>query len=212
MNISRPLSGRACASPPALRYAVDMSTDSSDLSGKLLIAMPGMDDPRFVKCVIFLCVHSEEGSMGLIINKPAPGLSLKDLLEQFDITSESENGNMPIHFGGPVEHGRGFVLHSAEYMIPESTLRVDGHFGMTATLDILQAMAAGGGPARRILALGYAGWGSGQLEDEIQQNGWLACDASPDIVFSADNNGKWRAALASIGIDPTMLSSEAGRA
>ena len=189
-----------------------MSTDSIDLSGKLLIAMPGMDDPRFERSVIFMCAHSEEGSMGLIINKPAPALKLKDLLEQLDISPGHQSGGMPIHFGGPVEHGRGFVLHSSEYMIPNSTLRVDERFGMTATLDILEAMAEGGGPARRILALGYAGWGSGQLEDEIQLNGWLTCDASPDIVFSDDNKGKWVAALASLGIDPVMLSTEAGRA
>jgi len=189
-----------------------MSTDSIDLCGKLLIAMPGVEDPRFEKSVIFICAHSEEGSMGLIVNKPAPDLRLKDLLEQLDISPGHESGGMPVHFGGPVEHGRGFVLHSGEYMIPNSTLRVDGHFGMTATLDILKAMAKGGGPARRILALGYAGWESGQLEDELQHNDWLTCDASPDIVFSRDDKGKWMAALASLGINPVMLSSEAGRA
>ncbi len=189
-----------------------MSTDSTDLSGKLLIAMPGMGDPRFEKSVVFLCAHSEDGSMGLIVNKPAPELKLKDLLEQLDISPGHESGAMPVHFGGPVEHGRGFVLHSGEYMIPNSTLRVDGRFGMTATLDILQAMAKGGGPEQRILALGYAGWGSGQLEEEIQQNGWLTCEASPDIVFSSDDKGKWVAALRSLGIDPILLSPEAGRA
>ncbi len=208
----RPPVTRTCAPPPALRYAADMSTDSIDLCGKLLIAMPGVEDPRFEKSVIFICAHSEEGSMGLIVNKPAPDLRLKDLLEQLDISPGHESGGMPVHFGGPVEHGRGFVLHSGEYMIPNSTLRVDGHFGMTATLDILKAMAKGGGPARRILALGYAGWESGQLEDELQHNDWLTCDASPDIVFSRDDKGKWMAALASLGINPVMLSSEAGRA
>jgi len=189
-----------------------MSADSIDLSGKLLIAMPGTGDPRFERSVVFMCAHSEDGSMGIIINKPAPSLKLKDVLEQLDIDPDHESGRMPIHFGGPVEHGRGFVLHSGEYMIPDSTLRVDERFGMTATLDILQAMAEGGGPKRRIVALGYAGWVSGQLEDEIQLNGWLTCDASPDIVFSVDDKGKWVAALASMGIDPIMLSTEAGRA
>ena len=189
-----------------------MTTDSIDLSGKLLIAMPGMGDPRFEKSVIFMCAHSNDGSMGLIVNKPASDLKLKDLLEQLKISPGHGSGSMPVHFGGPVEHGRGFVLHSGEYMIPNSTLRVDGRFGMTATLDILQAMAEGGGPDQRILALGYAGWGSGQLEKEIRQNGWLTCEASPDIVFSADDQGKWMAALASLGINPLMLSSEAGRA
>ncbi len=189
-----------------------MSKDSIDLSGKLLIAMPGTTDPRFEGSVIFLCDHSEEGSMGLIVNKPAPSLKLKDLLEQLDIDTDHESGRIPVHFGGPVEHGRGFVLHSGEYSIPDSTLRVDKRFGMTATLDVLQAMAEGGGPERRIVALGYAGWVSGQLEKEIQLNGWLTCDASPDIVFADDNKGKWVAALASLGIDPIMLSTEAGRA
>ncbi len=203
---------RTCASTRALRYAVSMNIDFVDLSGKLLIAMPGMGDPRFEKSVIFMCAHSADGSMGLIINKPASDLRLKDLLKQLDISPGDQSGGMPVHFGGPVEHGRGFVLHSGEYMIPNSTLRVDDRFGMTATLDILQAMAEGGGPERRILALGYAGWGSGQLEEEIQRNGWLTCEALPDIVFSTDDEGKWVAALASLGIDPIMLSPQAGRA
>jgi len=189
-----------------------MNIDFVDLSGKLLIAMPGMGDPRFEKSVIFMCAHSADGSMGLIINKPASDLRLKDLLKQLDISPGDQSDGMPVHFGGPVEHGRGFVLHSGEYMIPNSTLRVDDRFGMTATLDILQAMAEGGGPERRILALGYAGWGSGQLEEEIQRNGWLTCEALPDIVFSTDDEGKWVAALASLGIDPIMLSPQAGRA
>jgi len=203
---------RTCASTRALRYAVSMNIDFVDLSGKLLIAMPGMGDPRFEKSVIFMCAHSADGSMGLIINKPASDLRLKDLLKQLDISPGDQSDGMPVHFGGPVEHGRGFVLHSGEYMIPNSTLRVDDRFGMTATLDILQAMAEGGGPERRILALGYAGWGSGQLEEEIQRNGWLTCEALPDIVFSTDDEGKWVAALASLGIDPIMLSPQAGRA
>ncbi|WP_425051458.1 YqgE/AlgH family protein [Psychromarinibacter sp. S121] len=184
----------------------------NDLSGKLLIAMPGMGDPRFEKSVVFMCAHSDDGSMGLIVNKPAPGVAMDDLLEQLDIPRGAASEGVGVHFGGPVEHGRGFVLHSGDYATQSSTLQVDDRFGMTATLDILQDMASGGGPEKRILALGYSGWGPGQLEDEIQQNGWLTCDATPEIVFAADNGGKWSAALASLGIDPLSLSAEAGHA
>lgn len=186
--------------------------DSADLGGKLLIAMPGMGDPRFDKSVIYMCAHSPEGSMGLIVNKPAPGLKMDDLLEQLSIARGDGSRDMRVHFGGPVEHGRGFVLHSADYEANESTLKVDDRFGMTATLDILTDMAQGAGPKQRILALGYAGWAPGQLEDEIHRNGWLTCDAQPEIVFSADDDGKWVAALAVLGIDPLLLSAEAGRA
>ncbi|MDF0601045.1 YqgE/AlgH family protein [Psychromarinibacter sp. C21-152] len=186
--------------------------DFTDLSGKLLIAMPGMGDPRFEKSVVFMCAHSDDGSMGLIVNKPAPGLEMDDLLEQLEIPRGEGSRGVHVHFGGPVEHGRGFVLHSGDYATQSSTLRVDDRFGMTATLDILQDMASGSGPEQRILALGYSGWGPGQLEDEIHQNGWLTCDASPEIVFAPDDGGKWAAALASLGIDPLLLSAEAGRA
>lgn len=186
--------------------------DSTDLCGKLLIAMPGMGDPRFEGSVIFMCAHSPEGSMGLIVNKPAPGLKMDDLLEQLSIPRGQGSRDVAVHFGGPVEHGRGFVLHSAEYAASEATLKVDDRFGMTATLDILTDMAQGAGPERRILALGYAGWGPGQLEDEIHRNGWLTCDAVPEIVFGADDSGKWVAALKSLGIDPLLLSATSGRA
>lgn len=187
-------------------------TDSADLSGKLLIAMPGMGDPRFEKSVIYMCVHSEEGSMGLIVNKPTPGVKTDDLLDQLLIPKGAGSRGVTVHFGGPVEHGRGFVLHSADYTQNESTLLVDERFGMTATLDILQDMAAGSGPDQRIVALGYAGWGPGQLDAEIHRNGWLTCDATPGIVFAKDNSVKWTAALKSLGIDPLTLSATAGRA
>ena len=186
--------------------------DSVDLNGQLLIAMPGMGDPRFERSVVYMCAHSSEGAMGLIVNKPAQGVQMNDLLEQLKIPRSDLDHNMQVHFGGPVEHGRGFVLHSGEYEGAEATMSVDPRFGMTATLDILQDMANGVGPAQKILALGYAGWGPGQLEDEIHSNGWLTCDASPDIVFGADDDGKWTAALNSMGIDPLLLSSAAGRA
>lgn len=194
-------------------YVVIMKApDSADLCGKLLIAMPGMGDPRFDKSVVYICAHSPEGSMGLIVNKPAAGLTMNDLLEQLKIPHGRGSRDVAVHFGGPVEHGRGFVLHSADYSVNEATLTVDDRFGMTATLDILSDMAQGVGPQRQILALGYAGWGPGQLEDEIHRNGWLTCDASPEIVFGSNDGGKWLAALKSLGIDPLLLSAEAGRA
>lgn len=191
---------------------MESDEDFDDLSGKLLIAMPGMGDPRFEKSVVYLCAHSDDGSMGLIVNKPAPGLAMDDLLEQLDIPKGDGSRGVSVYFGGPVEHGRGFVLHSGDYASTSSTLRVDDRFGMTATLDILQDMASGGGPERRILALGYSGWGPGQLEGEIQRNGWLTCDASHEIVFAPDDTSKWAAALKSLGVDPLSLSAEAGRA
>ena len=182
------------------------------LTGKLLIAMPGMGDPRFEKSVVFLCVHSEDGSMGLIVNKPTEDMSFSDLLDQLSIESGEINAVPSVYFGGPVELGRGFVLHSGEYQQPDSTLRVDRTFGMTASLEVLEDLAQGVGPDRAILALGYAGWGPGQLEGEIAQNGWLIADANPTLVFSEDDQGKWTAALKELGIDPLLLSAAAGRA
>ena len=188
------------------------ASDSSDLTGKLLIAMPGMGDPRFDKSVIYLCDHSDKGSMGLIVNKPAPGLSMDDLLDQLSIARGPGSRGICVHFGGPVENGRGFVLHSDDYGSKDSTLHISGGFGMTATLDILEDIAQGRGPAQRLLALGYAGWGPGQLESELQRNGWLTCDASNATVFEEEDAEKWSAALKSLGIDPLLLSAEAGRA
>ncbi len=183
-----------------------------DLSGKLLIAMPGMGDPRFDRSVIFLCAHSDDGAMGLIVNQPAAELQFADLLEQLDIAPEDVEAAPQIHVGGPVEHGRGFVLHSADYNLEGATLQVDATFGMTATLEILEDMARGTGPKRALLTLGYSGWAPGQLEGELAQNGWLTCDASAEIVFAPSNDRKWEMALASLGIDPLVLSVSAGRA
>lgn len=182
------------------------------LEGKLLIAMPGMGDPRFERSVIFMCAHSEDGALGLIVNKPAPELKFATLIEQLGIDAGDPKRDIRVHFGGPVENGRGFVLHSADYESDESTLKVDDTFGMTATLDVLEDIANGFGPNSALLALGYSGWGPGQLEDEILQNGWLTCQAAPEIVFGADDEGKWNAALSTLGIDARMLSGTAGRA
>lgn len=174
--------------------------------------MPGMGDPRFDRSVIFMCSHGEDGALGLIVNKPTPSVSFAGLLEQLNIGGGSPQRDISVHFGGPVENGRGFVLHSGDYGDNTSTLRIGADFGMTATLDILEDIAQGDGPEDAILALGYAGWGPGQLESEILANGWLTCDALSDIVFRAEDEGKWAAALSSIGVDPLTLSATAGRA
>ena len=184
----------------------------SQLEGKLLIAMPGMGDPRFEKSVIFLCAHSADGALGLIVNKPAPDLSFANLLKQLEIEVPALLRDVPVYFGGPVESGRGFVLHSGDYASEASTLQVSEQFGMTSTLDVLEDLARDTGPANALLALGYAGWGPGQVEDEILQNGWLTCDASLQLVFNNDEDTKWMAALATLGVDALMLSADAGRA
>lgn len=188
-----------------------MSETATSLEGQLLIAMPGMGDPRFEKSVVFMCAHSEDGALGLIVNKPTEDLSFSSLLEQLDIEVDPKR-DIRIHFGGPVEHGRGFVLHTGDYRSNESTLHVNDTFGMTATRDVLEDIARGDGPSSALLALGYAGWGPGQLEDEILQNGWLTCEASPDLVFGQDDDGKWSAALKTLGVDALLLSGTAGRA
>lgn len=185
---------------------------SLQLTGKMLIAMPGMPDPRFGQSVVMICAHSDEGAMGLIINKPTGDLTVHDLMEQLEIAPGPTVPRSPVHFGGPVEHARGFVLHGAGYRSNISTLEVPGGFAMTATLDILEDMAAGKGPAQALVALGYAGWGPGQLEGEIAQNGWLICEADPALVFDLPASDRWEGALKTLGISPLTLSSEAGRA
>ncbi len=186
--------------------------DAQHLDGKLLIAMPSMGDPRFDRSVIYVCAHSDDGAMGLIVNKPADDLNFSDLLDQLDITAERPIEAIDVHYGGPVEHGRGFVLHSRDYQTQDATLIVNDQFGMTATLDILEDISQGHGPESCLLALGYAGWGPGQLEGEIRENGWLTCDAKTALVFSRDHGSKWKAAMEEVGIDPRMLSSEGGNA
>lgn len=183
-----------------------------DITGRMLIAMPGMADPRFEQSLIFVCAHSDEGAMGLVVNKMADGLTLSDLLEQLEIEAGAGARRMPIHFGGPVETGRGFVLHDRGYASSISTLEVNGDVAMTATLDILEDMAGGAGPDSALIALGYAGWGPGQLEGEIAENGWLICDATPRLVFGMKAGDKWAAALESLGISPLALSASAGSA
>lgn len=189
-----------------------MEPTDPNLSGKLLIAMPDMGDPRFAHSVIYLCAHSDEGAMGLIVNKPQPELRFATLLDQLDIARTGEVRDIRVHFGGPVESARGFVLHTLDYRSEAGTLEVTDTVGMTATLDVLEDIARGEGPATSMLALGYAGWGPGQLESEIVANGWLTSDPRDDILFGRANEHKWTAALKLLGVDPILLSSAAGHA
>jgi len=189
------------------------------LDGQMLIAMPAMSDERFARAVIYVCAHSTEGAMGIVVNQPAQNIKFPDLLVQLEVIPASERIELPVQAedvkvlkGGPVETGRGFVLHSADFFIENSTLPIDEGVCLTATLDILKAIARGNGPSNAILALGYAGWAPGQLEQEIQQNGWLHCDADAELIFGNDVEHKYERALRKIGIDLGMLSSEAGHA
>lgn len=183
-----------------------------DLTGKLLIAMPGMGDPRFERSVVFMCSHGDDGGMGLIVNKPADDVRLQDLFEQLDIEDGAKNPDRLVHYGGPVEGSRGFVLHSDEYESKLYSMTAPGGFAMTATLDILEDIAADRGPERALMMLGYAGWGPGQLEQEIAMNGWLIAEACFELVFDLPDDRKWGAALRSIGVEPLSLSASAGRA
>lgn len=188
-----------------------MASDPPYLTGNLLIAMPGMPDPRFAESVIYMCAHSEEGAMGLIINRLADSIDFEELLSQLDIGEGPCSRAVPVHIGGPVETGRGFVLHSDDYRC-EGTMEVAGHIALSASVEVLREISSGRGPERCLLALGYAGWGPGQLEQEIQDNGWLNVDADDGLVFDSDVAGKWAGAVAKIGIDPAKLASSFGRA
>jgi putative transcriptional regulator len=183
-----------------------------DLTGKFLVAMPGLEDPRFDRSVILVCAHSDEGAMGIIVNKPVEELSFAGLLEHLNIPRAPKGRDIAVHFGGPVERGRGFVLHSRDYRGGAATMKIEGGFGMTATLDVLEALARGEGPHRALLALGYSGWGPGQLEGEIARNDWLTAEADAALVFATDDGAKWQGALRSLGINPLSLSGAAGRA
>ena len=187
-----------------------LPTETS-LVGQLLIAMPGMSDPRFARTVIYMCAHSAEGAMGLVVNRALEQISLAELLQQLEIDATAVEDKIAVNFGGPVETGRGFVLHSPDYM-REGTLVVTAGVSLTATIDILKAIASGNGPRRHLLALGYAGWGPGQLDSEILANGWLHVDADEELVFGAELDRKWDRAMAKLGINPMLLSDAAGHA
>lgn len=189
------------------------------LDGQMLIAMPSMRDERFARSLIYVCAHSSEGAMGIVVNQPAPNIRFSELLVQLEVIPAAELIQLPpragvikVLKGGPVETGRGFMLHSADFFIENSTLPIDEGICLTATLDILKAIARGKGPQSAVLALGYAGWAPGQLESEIQENGWLHCSADPELIFGPDIDGKYGRALRKIGIDPGMLSNAAGHA
>ena len=189
------------------------------LDGQMLIAMPTMRDERFARSLIYVCAHSSEGAMGIVVNQQAPNIRFSELLVQLEVIPAAELIQLPpragvikVLKGGPVETGRGFVLHSSDFFIENSTLPIDEGICLTATLDILKAIARGKGPQSAVLALGYAGWAPGQLESEIQENGWLHCTADPELLFGPDIDGKYGRALRKIGIDPGKLSSEAGHA
>ena len=189
------------------------------LDGQMLIAMPSMRDERFARSLIYVCAHSSEGAMGIVVNQPAPNIRFSELLVQLEVIPAAELIQLPpragvikVLKGGPVETGRGFVLHSSDFFIENSTLPIDDGICLTATLDILKAIARGKGPQSAVLALGYAGWAPGQLESEIQENGWLHCSADPELIFGSDIDGKYGRALRKIGIDPGKLSSQAGHA
>ncbi|HYZ23242.1 MAG TPA: YqgE/AlgH family protein [Rhodopila sp.] len=197
-------------SPPSSPAPGTPSPDSY-LTGQLLIAMPAMADPRFAQCVIYVCAHTPEGAMGLVLNRPILKPTFDDLLKQLNIAPVPPARHIRLCAGGPVENARGFVLHTADWT-GEGSLKVDDRMALTASLDVLKVIAGGGGPRECILALGYAGWGPGQLDQEIQQNAWLSVPADETILFDDDHDTKWRRALAKLNIDPLLLSDTAGHA
>ena len=194
-------------------------SNSTSLEGQMLIAMPTLRDGPFARAVVYLCAHRKDGAMGIIVNQRAETIDFPQLLVQLDVVKPDESivlppraGDVRVLRGGPVEKGRGFVLHSRDYFVDNSTVTIADDICLTATLDILRAIAGGKGPEKAVLALGYAGWSSGQLESEILANGWLNCPADPALVFDADYASKYDRALAKIGVNAAMLSSEAGHA
>ena len=187
------------------------NSENNNLSGQMLIAMPGMTDPRFEKAVIYICAHNEDGAMGLVVNRLIESMTFPEMLKQLDIAPSEPEDVIRVLLGGPVDQARGFVLHSPDYL-QDASMVVDDDVALTATIDILRAIADGAGPRNRLLALGYAGWGPGQLDSEILHNGWLNVSADDDLVFGEDLDAKWERAMAKIGIDPLLLSDDAGHA
>ena len=195
------------------------SAETGSLEGHMLIAMPTMGDQRFARSLVYLCAHSADGAMGIIVNKRSRSLKFAELLVQLEVIGEADAIRLPSRVGavqvlrgGPVERGRGFVLHSPDYHASSATLAIDRDVSLTATVDVLRALAQGEGPRRAVLALGYAGWAGGQLEQEIQQNGWLTCPADESLIFDDDHASKYDRALRKLGVDPALLVSDAGHA
>ncbi len=191
--------------------SLDQEERDGYLTGQLLIAMPNMRDPRFARSVIYVCAHNADGAMGLVVNRLVGSVTFPDLLEQLNIEGGTACEEIRVHFGGPVESGRGFVLHSGDYR-HDSTLQVDEEMALTATVDILTDIAQGRGPRCSLLALGYAGWGPGQLDSEFQANGWLSVAADETLIFDDDLDSKWERAIGKLGIDVSLLSGDAGHA
>ena len=189
----------------------DHGTDSGYLAGQLLIAMPTMQDERFARTIVYMCAHTAQGAMGLVVNRLIDELTFDQLLQQIGIQTGAAPDQLRVHRGGPVEPGRGFVLHSIDYQT-DGTLLVDESIALTASVDILKAIAEGHGPRQALLALGYAGWGAGQLESEIQANGWLSVRADPALVFDNGLDTKWERAMSKLGVSAAMLSGDAGHA
>lgn len=194
-------------------------TNEGFLDGQLLLAMPSMSDPRFHKAVVFVCAHSAEGAMGIVINHRTPNITFRGLIDQLGILPEDDDSairlparDITVYAGGPVDTSRGFVLHSADYFADDSTLSIDDSVSLTATVDILRAIVAGKGPVQSLLALGYAGWGPGQLEHEIQTNGWLVCPADMALVFDEESESRYDKAMAKLGVHPSFLVSGSGNA
>ena len=213
------IENRPKADKPGIPGGGNEDEGRSYLDGQLLIAMPVMDDERFARSVIYVCAHSSDGAMGIILNRPAGSIDFPELLVQLDIIEQADRIILPANAeamkvmkGGPVDTGRGFVLHSNDFFIKDATLLINDGVCLTATLDILKAIAKGQGPRHAILALGYAGWAPGQLENEIQDNGWLHCPADSDLIFGRDVEEKYERALQKLGVELAMLSSEAGHA
>ncbi len=187
------------------------TSEATHLTGQLLIAMPLMESPHFVHSVIYVCAHTPEGAMGIVLNSPLDSPSFDDLLAQLGVVPTPPNRRVALCKGGPVESARGFVLHTADWT-GDGSLVVDDTVALTASLDVLKAIADGGGPREGLLALGYAGWGPGQLDSEMQQNAWLSAPADIGLVFDHDHATKWRRALAVLKVDPLLLSEFAGHA
>lgn len=191
--------------------SIESTNAEISLSGQLLIAMPQMEDPRFARTVVYMCAHSDDGAMGLVVNRLIDSMRFDALLDHLGLETDTSHPDLPVHFGGPVESSRGFVLHSTDF-VQDSTLLIDDDVALTATTEMLRAIADGGGPESCLLALGYAGWGAGQLDQEIQDNGWLLVPADDQLLFGTDNDSKWEGAMTKLGIDLSLLSSEAGHA
>ncbi|MEO1065876.1 MAG: YqgE/AlgH family protein [Pseudomonadota bacterium] len=191
----------------------------TSLKGQVLIAMPGMEDSRFHRTVIYVCEHSTQGTMGLVLNRPMQNMSFVDVLQQVNVLDDEDGvllasaaRDVTVYKGGPVETGRGFVLHTGDYHIDQATHRISDDVSLTETLEVLRALARGRGPAQAFLALGYAGWTGGQLENELQRNSWLNGPATPELLFSSNCETKYEAALGALGVDPALLSTSSGHA